>query len=86
MLTARDHSLNDDGCVLPGQVRARFPDEEVEVIVYLPGWWGDYAHYYRAVAGDRRWEQIDGTILEERLSPTFVFDDEADLPGGDPDL
>lgn len=87
MVTMRVHSLHDDGCLLPGQVRARFPDEEVEVIAYEPGSWADFAHYYRATAGEGCWEEINGTILVERLSPIFVFDDEADPRGGsDPDF
>ncbi|TDC41660.1 hypothetical protein [Micromonospora sp. KC213] len=86
MVTIRDHVLRDDGCLLPEQVRARFPSEDVEVVAYEPSWWGTYEQYYLAVADDRRyrWEEINGSILAERLSPIFVVDDEGDdSPGGD---
>jgi hypothetical protein len=86
MVTIRDHVLRDDGCSYPSSSGHGFPDEDVEVVAYEPSFWGAYEQYYLAVAGDRRyrWEEINGSILAERLPPIFVVDDEGDdSPGGD---
>lgn len=77
--------LDDDGCVIPDQIRARFPDHDIDIFAYEHGWWGDYARYFRAGRADdgaQRWALVDWTVLDERLGEAFVYDEDEDTTSG----
>lgn len=73
--------LVDIGCDIPDQIRARFPEHDIEIFAYEHSWWGDYARYYRAGRADdgtQRWVSVDWPVLEERLGDAFVYDEDED--------
>lgn len=79
-------TLDDDGCEIPDRIRARFPDQDIEIFAYEHSWWGDGGWYYRASRADdgtQRWARVDWQVLSERLGEVFVYDEDADnRPGG----
>jgi len=77
--------LGDDGCVIPDQIRARFPDHDIDIFAYEHGWWGDQARYVQAGCtddGTQRWAPVDWTVLNERLGEAFVYDEDEDTTTG----
>jgi len=78
-------NLDDDGCVIPDQIRARFPDHDIDIFAYEHGWWGDHARYFQAGSADdgtQRWARVDWTVLNECLGEAFVYDEDEDTTTG----
>jgi hypothetical protein len=85
VLPGQPGCLVDIGCDIPDQIRARFPDHDLEIFAYEHSWWGDFACYYRAGrAGDgtQRWVSVDWSVLKERLGEAFVYDEDEDPSPG----
>jgi hypothetical protein len=77
--------LGDDDCVIPDQIRARFPDHDIDIFAYEHGWWGDQARYFRAGRADdgsQRWALVDWAVLNELLGEALVYDEDEDTTTG----